>query len=101
MEREASEAARKQSPEYIAAQEAKAARRSAVAPSRQALHEAPLTRALVIGGASISVGAGTAVCGGIGFIGAGTIVNKDIPPYSIAAGAPAKVLKRIDGAPAT
>lgn len=27
------------------------------------------TRALVIGGASISVGAGTAVCGGIGFIG--------------------------------
>jgi iron complex transport system permease protein len=27
------------------------------------------TRTLVIGGASIGVGAGTAVCGGIGFIG--------------------------------
>ena len=32
-------------------------------------------------------------------IGANSVVTKDIPPFSIAAGAPAKVLRRIDGAP--
>jgi acetyltransferase-like isoleucine patch superfamily enzyme len=32
-------------------------------------------------------------------IGANSVVTRDIPPYSIAAGAPAKVIRRIDGAP--
>ena len=34
-------------------------------------------------------------------IGANSVVTQDLPPYSIAAGAPAKVLKRVDGAPGT
>ena len=29
-------------------------------------------------------------------IGANSVVTEDIPPFSIAAGAPAKVLKRVD-----
>ena len=32
-------------------------------------------------------------------IGANSVVTEDLPPYSIAAGAPAKVLKRVEGAP--
>jgi acetyltransferase-like isoleucine patch superfamily enzyme len=32
-------------------------------------------------------------------IGAGAVVNKDIPPWSIAVGMPAKVLRKRDGAP--
>lgn len=41
-------------------------------------------RVIIIGGVTIGDGA---------IIGAGAIVTKDIPPYSIAAGVPAKVLK--------
>jgi acetyltransferase-like isoleucine patch superfamily enzyme len=32
-------------------------------------------------------------------IGANSVVTEDLPPFSIAAGAPAKVLRRIEGAP--
>jgi acetyltransferase-like isoleucine patch superfamily enzyme len=32
-------------------------------------------------------------------IGANSVVTQDLPPYSIAAGAPAKVLKKVEGAP--
>lgn len=32
-------------------------------------------------------------------IGAGSVVTRDIPPFSIAAGAPAKVLRRVDSSP--
>jgi len=47
------------------------------------------------------IGCGAIILGGvrIGFksiIGAGAVVTKDIPPYSIATGSPAKVIKRWD-----
>lgn len=45
------------------------------------------TRAIVLKGVSIGEGS---------IIGAGSIVTNDIPPYSIAAGNPAKVIKEID-----
>jgi acetyltransferase-like isoleucine patch superfamily enzyme len=32
-------------------------------------------------------------------IGANSVVTEDLPPYSIAAGAPARVIKRVEGAP--
>jgi acetyltransferase-like isoleucine patch superfamily enzyme len=49
-------------------------------------------------GSDVWIGAGCKILGGITIgngcvIGAGTIVNKDLPPYSISAGNPAKVIK--------
>jgi tetrahydrodipicolinate N-succinyltransferase len=46
-------------------------------------------------------GAGVSVIGNIKIghgciIGAGSLVNKDIPPFSIAVGSPCKVIKRFD-----
>jgi acetyltransferase-like isoleucine patch superfamily enzyme len=49
-------------------------------------------------GAHVVVTSGVTI-GRRSVIGANSVVTRDIPPYSIAAGAPAKVIRRIDGAP--
>ncbi|MDX1747308.1 MAG: acyltransferase, partial [Halobacteriales archaeon] len=50
------------------------------------------------------LGAGVVVLAGVtvgrgSIVGAGSVVTKDLPPYSIAVGAPAKVIRRRRGAP--
>ncbi|WP_100330754.1 2,3,4,5-tetrahydropyridine-2,6-dicarboxylate N-acetyltransferase [Bacillus xiapuensis] len=50
---------------------------------------------------NVLIGANAVVLEGVtigegSVVGAGAIVTKDIPPYSVAAGAPAKVIKKID-----
>lgn len=52
-------------------------------------------------GINVRLGAGVMVIGNVtighgSIIGAGTLVNKDIPPFSIAVGNPCKVIKRFD-----
>jgi acetyltransferase-like isoleucine patch superfamily enzyme len=49
-------------------------------------------------GAHVVVTSGVTI-GERSVIGANSVVTRDIPPYSIAAGSPAKVLRRVDGAP--
>ncbi|HSO98208.1 MAG TPA: acyltransferase [Solirubrobacteraceae bacterium] len=49
-------------------------------------------------GAHVVVTSGVTI-GRRSVIGANSVVTRDIPPYSIAAGSPAKVIRRIDGAP--
>ena len=46
-----------------------------------------LSAAVVLSGVKIGDGA---------IIGAGSVVTKDIPPYTIAAGVPARVIRKID-----
>jgi acetyltransferase-like isoleucine patch superfamily enzyme len=55
-------------------------------------------------GDNVWCGAGVVVTSGVtigrrSVIGANSVVTGDIPPFSIAAGAPARVLRTIDGAP--
>jgi acetyltransferase-like isoleucine patch superfamily enzyme len=49
-------------------------------------------------GANVIVTSGVTI-GERSVIGANSVVTQDIPPFSIAAGSPAKVLKRVEGAP--
>ena len=49
-------------------------------------------------GKDVWIGAGCKILGGVTIgdgcvVGAGSVVNKDLPPYSISAGSPAKVMK--------
>jgi acetyltransferase-like isoleucine patch superfamily enzyme len=52
-------------------------------------------------GENVWVGVGSAILGGLtvgdrSIIGANSVVTKDVPPYSIVAGAPARVIREID-----
>jgi acetyltransferase-like isoleucine patch superfamily enzyme len=52
-------------------------------------------------GENVWVGVGSAILGGLtvgdrSIIGANSVVTKDVPPYTIAAGAPARVIREID-----
>jgi acetyltransferase-like isoleucine patch superfamily enzyme len=52
-------------------------------------------------GENVWVGVGSAILGGLtvgdrSIIGANSVVTKDVPPYTIAAGAPARVVREID-----
>jgi len=63
------------------------------------VHFAPLDFGEVILGDGCDIGAGAIILPGIkigegAIIGAGSVVTKDIPPYLIAAGVPAKVIKK-------
>jgi acetyltransferase-like isoleucine patch superfamily enzyme len=54
----------------------------------------------IIVGKGVWVGSGAIILGGVtigehAVVGAGSVVTKDIPPYSVAAGVPARVLKDI------
>jgi acetyltransferase-like isoleucine patch superfamily enzyme len=50
-------------------------------------------------GANVVITSGVTV-GRRSVIGANSVVTQDVPPFSIAAGAPAKVIRQLDGAPA-
>lgn len=52
-------------------------------------------------GDGVLVGANTTILAGVSIgegaiVGAGSLVNRDIPPHSLAAGVPAKVIKKLD-----
>ena len=72
----------------------------AFADPSQPIHKQGVTSAKTIIGNDVWVGANCCVIGcEIGdhaIIGANSVVNKDVPPWAIAAGAPAKVIKERD-----
>lgn len=66
-------------------------------------NEQELVRKLVVIGAETHIGANSVVVAGVHIgercqIGAGSVVTKDIPSYCVAAGNPARIIKRYDSA---
>lgn len=54
----------------------------------------------ILGERDVWIGANTVICGGVtigqgSVIGAGSVVNKDIPPMVVAAGTPCRVVREI------
>jgi acetyltransferase-like isoleucine patch superfamily enzyme len=69
------------------------------------VYDQPTEEADVIVGRDVWLGARVMVTAGVTIgegciVGAGAIVTRDLPPYSIAVGAPARVVGRRPGAPA-
>lgn len=72
-----------------------------IPPRVKLIKEQPDILLPIVIGDDVWLGAGVIVLGGIeigkgAVIGAGSVVTKDIPPYSIAAGNPAKIIKERD-----
>jgi acetyltransferase-like isoleucine patch superfamily enzyme len=66
--------------------------------------DAPTIRKPTRVGAGVWLGAGVKVLAGVtighdAVVGAGSVVTRDVPPYAVAAGVPARVLKHRPGAP--
>jgi acetyltransferase-like isoleucine patch superfamily enzyme len=72
----------------------------AVLPFRRQYPDLDITRPVVIG-SNIFIGAGALILGGVTIgdnciVGANAVVSKDVPPGSVAAGNPAKIVKSTD-----
>jgi len=63
---------------------------------KDALHQLPVIEARVDLGCGVAV-LGPVIIGHDSMIGANAVVVKDVPPWSVAVGVPAKIITTIDG----